>query len=243
MWRRGGLLHGAATAPASFAEECPKPSEAGLKKIGQEVGQKEFEGLKNKIEHRHTAKIVVPGLASGPIPPPRARKGGRRPRKPRKRTHGSVVQRGDSFRVRWREGGRRRSASFPDRKTAEKVLLRIIGDVAAGRGGLEVEPRELPSLSKLAADWLDRRQHTHRNARGDRSMWNLHLKPAVGHLRPHEVDRATIRRLIETKLAAGLSSTSCKNLKGLLSTFLSTWWSRGTSTRTRPRACRRRRAA
>src|SRR6185312_8008104 len=75
MWRRGGLLHGAATAPASFAEECPKPSEAGLKKIGQEVGQKEFEGLKNKIEHRHTAKIVVPGLASGPIPPPRAPNG------------------------------------------------------------------------------------------------------------------------------------------------------------------------
>jgi integrase len=142
-------------------------------------------------------------------------------RKRRKRANGSIQQQGQGWRIRWREKGRRRSATFPDKETAEKVLKRIIGDLAAGRGGLEVEKPAAPPLAKLAEDWLSRRQATHRAARDDRNRWAKHLKPLFGHLRPDEVDQAMIRRLVEAKLAEGLVSTTCKHLVRLVSTFFS----------------------
>ena len=142
----------------------------------------------------------------------------RKPPKPRKRAYGSILQRGDSWEVRWREKGRRRTASFPDKETAEKVLLRIVGDVAAGRGGLEAAAAVAAAL-RAREKWLERREHTHRSWRGDRNLWNKHLEPPFGHLRRPRSTRRRIRRLIEAKLADGLSSQTVGNIVRLLSTF------------------------
>ena len=164
--------------------------------------------------------------------------------KPRKRAHGSIRQRGEScWEIRWREKGRRRTANFPDKETAERVLLRIIGDVAAGRGGLEVPRAPLPTLSKLAEKWFERRAHTHRSWRGEQNLWTKDLKPSFGHLQPNEVDHAGVRRLIETKLAEGLSSTTTGHIVALLSTFFTDLIERGLAqtnpARGLPRATRR----
>lgn len=131
----------------------------------------------------------------------------RRP-KPRKRVNGSVVQTGATWRIRWRERGRRRSASFADKETADRVLARILGDLAAGRGGLEVERPPAPALSKLAGAWIERRQTSHRAWRDDKHRMNKHLLPSLGHLRPNDVTPSELRRFVETKLAEGLSSTT-----------------------------------
>jgi integrase len=150
-------------------------------------------------------------------------------RKRAKRTagQGSIFIQGDTTWIRWREGGRRRSEKFPGtdgetRDLAERALKRIVGELAARRGKVDPKnPLPSPPLSELATKWLDRRAHTHRAAKGDRSMWNLHLKPTFGHLCPAEVDQGGIRRLVERKLAEGLSAQSVGNIVRLLSTFFS----------------------
>jgi len=136
---------------------------------------------------------------------------------------GSVYQRGGGgWRIRWREGGRRRYASgFPTRELAEQVLSKVLADVAAGRAGLPPDPKAVPTLAELAQDWLTRRRTTHRSARDDEGRWNLHLKPRLGHLRPDDVDAALIRSVIETKLTAGLSSSTVRLIVRLCSTFFS----------------------
>ena len=153
------------------------------------------------------------------------------PRKPRKRAHGlgNVYQRdGGGWRIRWTENGRRRYASgYPDRELAEQVLRKVVADLAAGRAGLPPDPKTVPTLAVLAEDWLERRKATHRSQRDDRSRWNVNLKPFFGHMRPAEVTVAEIRRFVEAKLLAGLSSTTAGHCVRLLSVFFSDLTERG----------------
>lgn len=153
------------------------------------------------------------------------------PRKPRKRAPGagSVYQRGGGgWRIKWREGGRRRYASgFPSRELAAQVLAKIIADIAAGRAGLPPDPKSIPTLGELAADWHKRRQTTHRSASDDVGRWDRHLKPRLSPLRPDEVDPALLRSIIEQKLGEGLSSSTARLLMRLVSTFYSDLVERG----------------
>lgn len=143
----------------------------------------------------------------------------KRKRRKRPSGHGTVWQRGGNWWIQWRENGRRRSAKFPDEDTARRVLARILGDIAAGRGGLDVEKAPAPPLSKLAETWLARREKTHRAWRDDKNRWAKHLGPAFGTCKPSEVTTATIRHFVEVKLASGLSSTSVGHCVRLLSSF------------------------
>jgi integrase len=165
------------------------------------------------------------------------------PRKPRKRARGSVVQRGASWWVRWREKGRRRSASFPDKDTAEKVLLRIIGDVAAGRGGLEVPRAPSPPLSKLATEWIERRQTTHRSWRDDASRWKCHLAPAFGSKLPDEVEVADLRRFVEGMILREMKPATIRLCIALFGSLYTDLVERGLAernvVRALPRAVRR----
>jgi integrase len=165
----------------------------------------------------------------------------------RKRQYGSgsVFRRGDGrWRIRWYEGGRRRNAGgFTSREQAQQALQKILGDVAAGRVGLPVATGPLPTLAKLAEDWLKRREKTHRSTRTDRYRWANHLRERVGHLQPNELDAAAIRRIVEEMLATGFSSTTARHAVRLLSTFYTDLVERGLAVanpvKALPRATRR----
>ena len=96
---------------------------------------------------------------------------------------------------------------------------------ASPRSWLEYSARhaeqfnEEPNLDTLAAAWIERRQRTHRAAKDCGYRWKLHLAPAFGRMKPHEVDAAKLRRFIEGKLAEGLSPTTVGHCIRQLSTF------------------------
>lgn len=152
----------------------------------------------------------------------------KRPKRKRPRGLGTMWQRGGSWWIQWREGGRRRSASYPSKEIAEQVLAKIVSDVARGRGGLEPDAKASPPLASLATDWLERRRFTHRAHRDDSGRWRKHLGPFFGTYRPGEVDVALIRRFVEAKLA-DLSSTTVGHCLRLLSTFFTDLKERGLS--------------
>jgi integrase len=142
-------------------------------------------------------------------------------RKARRRTWGtgSLTEREGRWWIRWRENGRRLCKSYATKELAEEVLAKITRDVAAGGAGLPRDYSEVPNLNTLAKAWLERRQKTHRSAMDDRSRWKLHLGPAFGKMKPHEVDAAKLRQFIEGKLAAGLAPASVGRALAVLSTF------------------------
>jgi len=121
--------------------------------------------------------------------------------------------------ARWRENGRRCSASYATKELAEEVLAKILRDVARGEAGLSRNPKDAPTLSELVKPWLARRQKTHRSYRSDKGRWTLHLAPVFDKLRPGEVDAASIRRFVEAKLAKGLAAQTVAHCVRLLSTF------------------------
>jgi integrase len=147
------------------------------------------------------------------------------PRKARRRGwgQGQLEQiKSGYWRVRWREpDGARKTAKYADRGDAEAVLARILNNVRDGKpsGHESAAPGTGPLLSELAKKWLDRREKTHRSWRDDRNRWTKHLEPEIGHMRPDDVDQAALRRIVEKKLAGGLSSKSVGNIVMVLSTF------------------------
>jgi len=141
----------------------------------------------------------------------------------RKRQHGTggIYRRGRGWMIKWREGGRQRYKTFTDEELARRALAKITKDVEAEGVGLPVEKPPAPILSKLFEAWIERRKRTHRAARFDQSRWKNHLKGAFGSRRPDEVDTASVRRFIETKLASGMNAGTVQLCCRLLSTFYS----------------------
>ncbi len=154
---------------------------------------------------------------------PMARKAKRR----RPRGMGTLWQRGEWWVVQWREKGRRKHAKFPDRDTAEKVLAKILSDVALNRHGIETEKAPSPLLSVLAKPWLATRKSTHRSWDADAGRWKLHLAPRFGKREPDEVDQAAIRLAVETWLAEGLTPSTCMRCVCLLSSLYTDLCERG----------------
>lgn len=146
-------------------------------------------------------------------------------RRTRRRTKGSgrVYQRGSAWAIRWAEAGHvRYRGGFATRDKAERVLAEVTAEIQLGRPA--AAPRvstDVPPLSDLAKDWIERREFTHRSWRGDRQRWNKYLAPSFGHLRPAEVNGAAIRQFVERMLRSGLSSTTAGHCVRGLSTFFS----------------------
>jgi integrase len=129
---------------------------------------------------------------------------------------------GGPWAFRWRENGRRRyKGGFPTRDLAQRALDRLRGRLAEQRAGLPPELRTLPTLGALAEEWLDRRQHTHRDWRHDRGRWTGHLAPAFAKLKPPEVDSGRIRSFVEDRLRAGLDPATVQLCVRELSTLFS----------------------
>ncbi len=140
-------------------------------------------------------------------------------RKRRQWGNGSVRKRArGGWQIRWVENGHRRAkGGFANWEDAERVLAKVLGDLAQGRTGLPPDPRAGPTLAALADGWLGARDRTHRAAACDRYRWRKHLAPDFGHLRPGEVDPARIRAFAQAKLAEGLSAGTVRILLSLLS--------------------------
>lgn len=145
-------------------------------------------------------------------------------KKRKRRTYGtgSITQRGNVWTIRFREAnGRRRTRSFATRELAERVLQKILGQIAVEEAGLPPDVRNIPTLTELFQPWIEARQHTHRSWRDDRSRWKAHVGPWFGTMRPGEVTADEISKFVDTKVASGtLSSTSVGHLVRLLSTFM-----------------------
>jgi integrase len=140
----------------------------------------------------------------------------------RQKGTGEVFREGTGWAVRWRENGRRRyRGGFKTKEDAQRVLAKVRGEIVLERAGMPPDPRGFPTLAEEAEPWLERRKLTHRAAYDDGCRWRLHLEPAVGRLRPAELDAARIRALIEAKLAEGLEPSTVGHLVRLLSTFYS----------------------
>lgn len=132
---------------------------------------------------------------------------------------GTVWPRGGRWWIRWRENGKRRAKSYPTEEIAQKVLAKILADVAMGKAGLPEEPADAPTLGALAGPWLEARQRTHRSGGDDASRWRTHLGPFFGKMRPAEVDTAAIRRFVDHTLAKKKSASTVGNCVRLLSVF------------------------
>jgi integrase len=167
----------------------------------------------------------------------------------RKRSYGSgqVVPPnvpGGPWRIRWREGSRRRrQGGFPTREIAERVLARLAGDAAMGRAGLPRDANDAFTLDVLGEKFLERRHLTHRASRSDKYRWRKHLAPHFGHLKPAEVDAGRIRAFVECKLAERLSAGTIRILVALLSGLYSDLVEQGIAqtnpARSLPRSTRR----
>jgi integrase len=102
---------------------------------------------------------------------------------------------------------------------AEAVRAKLAAGIAAEAAG--ATPGNLPPLSFHGDAWVERRKLTHRAWRDDQSRWKRHVRPALGHLQPAQVDAAELRRLIEAKLAAGLNPATVGHVIRLVSTMFS----------------------
>jgi integrase len=145
------------------------------------------------------------------------------PRKRKRRwgTGSLLPGEGGRWRIRWKDANGRHSKSYADKDTAEEVLAKIMRAIERGEAGLPQERDDVPTLAELAKKWLARRQKTHRSYTDDKCRWNVHLSPAFGRLRPHEVDAAKLRAFIEDRLSKGglRPATVCRCVGMLSSLF------------------------
>jgi|GEM_PF-1508056 len=133
-----------------------------------------------------------------------------------------------TWKIRWPEGGKRRKRSgFATRDDAERVLARVLGDLAQGRTGLVADAKTAPKLGELSKDFLERRKGTHRAGAEDGSRWRNHVAPFFDHLRPAQVDQARLRAFIEAKRAAGGNPATIRIYVALLSGLFTDLCERG----------------
>src|SRR5712692_4961164 len=133
-----------------------------------------------------------------------------------------------TWKIRWCQAGRRYTrGGFATRDDAERVLAKVLGDLAQGRTGLVCDSRTAPKLGELAPDFLERRKDTHRAGAEDGYRWRKHLAPFFDHLRPAEVDSARIRAFIEAKRTEGVSPATIRVFVAIFSSLLTDLVERG----------------
>lgn len=145
------------------------------------------------------------------------------PRRKQRRAKGlgSVYRRGQLWSIAWvSKGAKLYEHGFPDEDTARRVLTVKIGDIAAGRGGIQKAKSSGP-LDRLVDTWLVNRKTTHRSANQDGYRWRNHLAPVFGRYAPDDVDVGMLKKLITAKLAGGLSAATVRLLIRLVSTIYS----------------------
>lgn len=115
----------------------------------------------------------------------------------RPRGSGTVYREGPAWSIRYgSRADRRYETGFRTRTEAENRLALLRAEAMQRRLGAATDPRLVPTLAELAKPWLRAREDSHAAGKEDASRWRRHLEPALGHLRPDEVDTARIRALV-----------------------------------------------
>src|SRR5579871_5622343 len=158
---------------------------------------------------------------------------------------GSVYRRAGAqvWTVAWTQNGVQHTESgFPDEETAERFRCLKVVDVAEGKDP-RLKKKHTGTLRDLAEVWLTTRcgtkaegdkppmAGTHRSGNQDRYRWEGHLREAVGHLAPDDLDAATLRTVLEERLAAGLSPATVQLLQRLVSTLYTDLIEQGVASR------------
>ena len=134
---------------------------------------------------------------------------------------GTVYRRGQLWSIAWvAKGAKQYEHGFPEEDTARRVLAVKLGDLAAGRGGLQ-SPKPSGPLAGLVEEWLKVRRTTHRAADQDENRWNNHLAPFLNRRSPDDVDVALLKKIVAVKLGEGLSPATVRLLMRLVSTLYS----------------------
>jgi integrase len=134
---------------------------------------------------------------------------------------GTVYRRGQLWSIAWvAKGAKQYEHGFPNEDTARRVLAVKIGDLAAGRGGLQ-SPKPSGPLAGLVGEWLKVRRTTHRAADQDENRWNNHLAPFLACHSPDDVDVGLLKKIVAVKLGEGLSPATVRLLMRLVSTLYS----------------------
>jgi integrase len=136
---------------------------------------------------------------------------------------GSIIQRGKTFSIKWRENSKQfMKGGFKTRELAEQALAIKLSGQERKRAGLGLDTRKVPTLGDLASKWIDQRLNDglHRSARDDKNRWNAYWKDQIGHLKPDQVDTATVTRIVKLLLSKhNLAPATVMNAVRLLSTF------------------------
>jgi integrase len=113
---------------------------------------------------------------------------------------GTIIREGNGYALRIGRGLTAiYESGFRTKGEAEARAALIRAEKIHRRLGVAADPRLTPQLADLAGPWLERRKLTHAAGAEDGYRWHKHLAPALGHLRPDEVDTAIIRALVEAK--------------------------------------------
>jgi integrase len=144
---------------------------------------------------------------------------------------GTIGKRGGAWYLRIGRGpGSTYETGFRSKGEAEARAALIRAERVHRRLGVAADPMQAPTLAALADPWLKRRKETHAAGAEDAGRWRLHLEPAIGHLRPDEVDTARIREIVESKRDA-LAPGSLRVVVSLLSSLYEDLLERGLATR------------
>lgn len=138
-------------------------------------------------------------------------------RRKRSNRTGGLYLRNGNWVGQWVEGEDRRTKTFgPDRLSAETDLKIILARVAAGRPGLDADPRAGGTMGGIVEAWLG--QRSNRNADGDEKRWK-HWAEHISDLGPDEVTVAVVKSCFVKFRAKGLSNSSIRHCAVLLSSI------------------------
>jgi integrase len=127
----------------------------------------------------------------------------------RARGTGCIYRRGDIWWVRYSRNGKAfsESAKTTDEKKARKLLQRRLAELLTGSF---IGPRaERIRVEELAEDFLrDYRINDRKSLDDAQARWNLHLKPAFGHMKAVHVSSDLLARYVDDRRRAGAANAT-----------------------------------
>ncbi len=112
----------------------------------------------------------------------------------------------------------RRSLYASSEQEARAKLIRALSDQQ--RGTLPFTRGRVPTLRQYATGWLARSSTRVKTRHRYRELIELHVLPALGHLRLAGLEAQHVNGLLQTKRAEGLAARTCNHIRAVLRTCL-----------------------